>query len=79
MLKIKHKGKTWMSYLKGLTLISRLNLSVELDACFETIALLLHDCKVPCSTLSLDTSYFECFFLWLSFKHVGKCQDSTSN
>ena len=47
MLKIKHKGKTRMSYLKGLRLISRLNLSVALNACFETVALQLHDCKVP--------------------------------
>jgi hypothetical protein len=63
MLKIKHKGKTWMSYLKGLRLICRLNLNVALDACFETVALQLHECKVPCSTLSLDTSYSEYFFL----------------
>lgn len=79
MLKIKHKGKTSMSYLKGLRLISRLNLSVALDAFFKTVALLLHDCKVPCSTLILDTGYSEYFFLWLSFKHVGKCQASASN
>jgi len=68
-----------MSYLKGLRLISRLNLSVALGACFKTVALLLHDCKVPCSTLRLDISYPNYCFLWLSFKHVGKCQDSASN
>jgi len=68
-----------MSYLEGLRLISRLNLGVALDACFKTVTLLLHDCKMPCSTLRLDTSYLEYCFLWLSFKHVGKCQDSASN
>ena len=58
---------------------SRLNLSVALDASFKTVALLLHDCTVPCSNFSLDTSYPDYCFLWLSFKHVGKCQNSASS
>lgn len=76
MLKFKCKGKIWMSYLKGLRLISRLNLTDALDVFVKTVALQLHICKVPCSAISLDTSYSEHCFLWLFFNCVAKHQDS---